>query len=240
LFEIEHCETKAVRGIEDLLKELECFQIVYGRDSLDQVLETLDNEIKWKFESFTTENFRGDCKVDFEMALIIKQRFVRRPNTFEECKKPATYEIGWYDWNFPKCANCANEFNLYQCVNKSECQHICCLNCFFQRIVDEPSQCVTCPICFSYYAGTLERYQCKTVIPRENLVLIWFAVTESESMEEALEGIMENRLWLSDKVNKEACMQLVKQPFYYQIFKNLNKFELSVSMWKDVFKDEEK
>src|SRR3977135_3939652 len=49
LFEIEHCQSKVVRGIEDLLKELRCFCFAYKSNSLEKVMKTIDGTLKWHF-----------------------------------------------------------------------------------------------------------------------------------------------------------------------------------------------
>jgi len=231
LFEIEHCQSKVVRGIEDLLKELRCFEYAYKSKSLENVMKNIDGSLKWHFDNFAKENFSGQHKVYFDNVLAIRRRFLNRPNTFEECQKPSTFELEWHDWKYLKCENCNNEFNLYQCVNKSECKHLCCLKCFLETAIDEPSQYVICPICQSYCAGTLERYHCKTQINRELFKVIWFSVSTSESLEEAASRIIYST-FSSHILEQQAIDRLMKQPQCFEIFKNLDKYELAVSEYK--------
>ena len=42
LFEIEHCQSKVVRGIEDLLKELRGFCFAYKSNSIENVMKTIE------------------------------------------------------------------------------------------------------------------------------------------------------------------------------------------------------
>src|SRR3981189_198802 len=235
LFEIEHYQSGVKRSINELLMELHCFRLSYKKPSLVNVMKTIEGTLRGEMEDFLAHNFTGQSKAFFDLMLSVKRIFDTRPNTYDECQKSVTFELEWYDWNsYPKCESCYTEVNLHQCVNKSECQHLCCLKCFLETLNDEHHGNVICPLCQSYCAGTLERYQCKTQFPREVSMLIWRAATKSDTVEAALgkldEWSIERRPWKISAEKKlwlvQAKDRLTKQPECFLIFKNLHKFEL--------------
>src|SRR3977135_171471 len=91
---------------------------------------------------------------------------------------------------------------------------------FFGDITRRPRQYVICPICQSYCAGTLERYECKTQISRLITAVIWYAAYQSNSIEEALIEIDESPLTHCRILQLQAKDRLTKQPKCFEIFKN--------------------
>ena len=228
LFEIEHCETKVTRGIEDLMKELDCFNIAYKREAHENVMLTIDNMLHMHLKQLALENFIGHHKECFDMYLDAKRRFTAKPNTYAEYQKPAAYEMEWYKWEFAKCAKCGGEFNLYQCIDKSDCKHVCCLKCFLYSSIYEPRNYMICPVCYSYSAGSLERYACKTQLPRGVFEIIWMDMYRTTTLEGALDNTTRRR----PSPEQQAAERLLKTPECYNMFKNLDKCELPLSEYK--------
>ena len=133
IFEIQHCESGLVRNINNLLRELECFSLCHYEASVKDVLTHIDGCLSYHVATFSKNGFNGRGLSRFNKLMAWRRRFVVRPSTYDECKKPAVAELDFYNWdNHPKCAKCDSEYNLHQCVNKSECEHICFLKCFFK------------------------------------------------------------------------------------------------------------
>src|SRR3981189_3250651 len=147
LFEITHCATGRVRPIDDLLMELHvyehccksaCAQLVMERvaDSIARQGKLLSLSIP-----FEKSNYR-----ELELLMVVKRRFLRKPETYAEYQNSVDYEMAWYDWGpFPKCEHCRTEHNIYQCVNKSECKGIFCLRCLLRPVYDARVDNVYCP-----------------------------------------------------------------------------------------------
>src|SRR3981189_47736 len=63
---------------------------------------------------------KSNCR-ELEVLMVVKRRFLRKPETYAEYQNSVDYEMAWYDWGpFPQCEHCRTPHNEYQCVTKSE------------------------------------------------------------------------------------------------------------------------
>ena len=228
IFKVVHCITAVTRGIDDLLRDFECFKMVHEDNFLTGPINSLDDvlaEIKKSFRRLSMSLYNGYSNegrvmVDMQKLAAVSRRFKMRPSTFEEYKTKPTHEIELFDWSLDdKCASCHAVINLYQCVNKSECSHICCLECFLCTYYFECDGSIYCPICHSYHAGALENYRTKQVWDRDLTVCTWQASVDCNTLEEAIERFKDQYGIERCEERYGDCSIFEAQPELFNLFK---------------------
>jgi hypothetical protein len=227
IFKVENCQTGTKRGIDDLLRDFECFKMVHVNNFLTGPMISLDDvfvQIKRSFHMLSMSLYNGysdegRVMVSMQNLTALSRRFRMRPSTFEEYKTRPTEEIELFDWSLDdKCADCHAVINLYQCVNKSECSHICCLKCFLDTFDRNLEEHISCPICWTYRAGTLEHYRTKQTVNGYIMARTRQAAQRHNTCEEAIEFLQDNG---------EDSSVLEAQP---ELFKLLKTFDSEISI----------
>ena len=227
IFNVEHCQTGTKRGIDDLLRDFECFKMVHEDNFLTGPINSVDDvltQIKRSFRMLSMSLYNeyideGRVMVSMQNLAAVSRRFRMRPSTFEEYKTKPTQEIELFDWSLDdKCAECHAVINLYQCVNKSECSHICCLKCFLSTFHRNLEESVSCPICWTYHAGTLEHYRTKQTVNGYIMARTTQASESCDTYEEAIKFLQDNG---------ENSSVLEAQP---ELFKLLKTFDSEISI----------
>ena len=105
---------------------------------------------------------------------------------------------------------CTGEFNLFQCVNQVDCQHIFCLGCMLPTMLNTTTAYVTCPKCFSFSAGSVESVPNKIILPMNETKTLYFACYPRRTFDEAIANVS-YYYW----INHEDAEAVV----YFQCFK---------------------
>ena len=110
--------------------DLKLYRVCRARKSPEECLKHVNNS------TFADDVIQDLDFIHVKACLVMRRRFNFRPETFFENRIVVNYEVPLYNWKYPKCVACRGEFNLFQCVNQSDCQHIFCLGCMLPTMLN--------------------------------------------------------------------------------------------------------
>lgn len=229
IVELEHIASGQIMGIDSLIKEFDLFNICEQTTCLDYAIKRINLRVQSMNGDMWAQDGvgqRGKGYLKLKHLLALRRRLEMCPETWERCRANPNYEFEVYNWNPPVCAKCDGEYNLCQCVDKSECKHVMCLGCVLLTKSDHWGGFVQCPICCSYCAGTLESLHTKNVINMGPLKILDTAVTRTDSAAQAVELL---RMYDFDDETahaQQAEERLINDAKCYGIISNLYKYEL--------------
>ena len=220
LFNFIHCISNKKTSFDSMYFEFECWARFQILGTHNAVVENINQLLRSHLMGYVNSNFSFDRKVGIDYYSNLKRGLTYRPNILQDYENLRFVEFDLFNWvNFAKCANCYTEINLHQCYDKTECHHICCLECFFRSSWNNQGENVLCPNCRSYCGGTLECYETKALVQREPNFTCWQYALRYDDVNIALDK-MRKEIFKSDALYL-AIKRFEKQPESFTIFKDL-------------------
>ena len=236
IFMLEHVNSGQTRNFDDLLKEVYLFKICSKTSNIERMQFIIKNSSRLEYDRMLGSPTKPNLKY-LDMMIAARRRLIVSPQTFSECKSAVNYEMEWYTWSYPECANCMGERNLCQFVDKKHCNHVLCLHCLLSP--NDIQDMIYCPVC-NEVESELENLHTKEVIKFAQLKLVYktakFHSLKSQSVEECIVKLQIRYLEWGYKTNlhDQVLDRLKNQPSWYNEVCNLQTIEMSSYTYLDL------